>query len=385
MKKGKIKQIISEDSAFLLKQLGVDCEDRKQFEQSERLVSRLEMKQNYVDAENKKLQHDRLMESIKVQKYKQKKRNIYLFTKIAALIILFAGIGYFFYDENIADQQNFIVADINIDSISETRLIMPEGKKITVSKNEEVLVENSTNTIQIRNTKKYVTKEINLKRKAEPEYITAVVPKGKIQKINLPDGSTVWINSAGTLSFPSVMNSGKRVVHLNGEAYFDVKHDKSSPFIVKTNGMDIRVLGTSFNVKAYMEDNQYATTLVEGEVELQEVKSGKTFIMKPGNHVTYDIKKRVMNVRNVDTDYYTIWRNGLFMFEYEELSHILKRIERTYDIDIKLLATSLRSHKISGKIERKNSPIRTLGSICDLLKLKIEYRDRTYYLKEKNR
>jgi len=157
------------------------------------------------------------------------------------------------------------------------------------------------------------------------------VPFGAKTNIVLPDGSKVWLNSGSNFSYPSEFGDN-RPVTLTGEAFFEVEKD-SKPFIVSTEYGDVMVKGTSFNVKAFKDEN-FETTLISGIVTVTEKNTNKTVTLSPGQQAS--IFNSHINVLNVDTEYYTSWKNGKLIFNEEYLPKAVKRLERWYNVTIQL-------------------------------------------------
>lgn len=156
---------------------------------------------------------------------------------------------------------------------------------------------------------------------------------GEEKHFFLPDGTEVWINSGTSLRYAKAASSNERKVFLNGEAYFSVKKDESLPFIVQTEKLSVKVLGTRFNVKAYKDDERTVTTLESGKVEVK-TKNKKSFILDPNqqlsyNHKTFDV--RIVEVPAEDIDG---WRNGQLIFSNASVIEIVQTIERDFNVTI---------------------------------------------------
>ncbi|WP_461533315.1 FecR family protein [Sinomicrobium sp.] len=173
----------------------------------------------------------------------------------------------------------------------------------------------------------------------------------------LPDGSKVTLNSESSLKIVPGFNDATRTVRLNGEAFFEVTHNKTRPFIVETqNGLKIKVLGTSFNVKAYKENAAVETTLVTGKVELYEKDSTTpSAILSPEQQAIFDPKKRNISVEQVSTSSITSWKEGILTFDNSPLLNVVKDIERWYGVSIQIISPELKSYSFSGKFLRKYS------------------------------
>lgn len=191
--------------------------------------------------------------------------------------------------------------------------------------------------------------------KGVPRQVIATHYGKRIHTI-LPDGSSVWLNSGSSVSYATnLLNGGKREVTLNGEAYFDVKHDSQHPFIVRAGRLQIVVLGTAFNVKAYKEDAFIETTLIRGKVEItNDARPGHTIVLLPDQKVSINttmsaIKKTVLAIKPITKDSLaaspeakmpdeaiaeTAWVNDKLTFKKEQFSELAIQLERWYDVKI---------------------------------------------------
>ncbi|HWK98689.1 MAG TPA: FecR domain-containing protein, partial [Parapedobacter sp.] len=178
--------------------------------------------------------------------------------------------------------------------------------------------------------------------------MSLTTPKGGTYQITLPDGSKVWLNANSTLKYPSQFSKEMRVVELEGEAYFDVSHQTNPigqqrsliPFLVKTNGQTIEVLGTQFNVSAYLDDSEAQTTLVEGSVRLSLSRKSRESSFTPDNQVVLkpgeqgQFSNGTITTRQVDTEQFTAWRYGRFVFQQTPMEDVLRQLGRWYDIEV---------------------------------------------------
>ena len=157
-------------------------------------------------------------------------------------------------------------------------------------------------------------------------------PQGTNSRISLPDGSQVWLNAGSTLSYRSDFNRSSRDIGLSGEAYFEVTHNPRRPFVVEFEGGEIQVLGTSFNVKAYRDDDIVAVTLDEGRVVLDDRRGGR-FELSPSEQLLYDRRSgegRI--VRGADAMRYSIWKDDVISFRDTPLAEVLETLSRWYDV-----------------------------------------------------
>lgn len=179
-------------------------------------------------------------------------------------------------------------------------------------------------------------------------YNTIVVPKAGTYQINLSDGTKVWINALSELSFPVNFVGEERLVHLKGEAYFEVAHDADKPFIVEVDGHRTNVLGTAFNINAY---GPMITTLIKGKVEVSN-QEGKNVVLKPGYAAvsTGEISVSKANLRKV-----TAWKDGDFYFKSDPIEEIMEEVSRWYDVEIVYQNTMPQGSKMSGSIARSSN------------------------------
>lgn len=171
----------------------------------------------------------------------------------------------------------------------------------------------------------------------------------------LSDGTRVWLNAKSELEFPVDFVSRERIVKLNGEAYFEVAPNAERPFIVETGGMKTRVLGTSFNIQAYGNEQTFVTTLITGKVEVSLEEEKKTVVLKPGfasywDKGTEQLGSKEVNVRNA-----IAWRYGDFVFEEEDIEVVMRVLSRWYGVEFIFDGGRKGKHTFSGKISKDKS------------------------------
>lgn len=182
--------------------------------------------------------------------------------------------------------------------------------------------------------------------------MTVQVEIGQKAKIQLPDGTSVWLNSASSLTYDNTHNK-KRVVYLQGEAYFEVSKDKVRPFIVKTNNISVEALGTSFNIKAYPDDDYIAATLIEGSIRISSPVRSE--LLDPDEKLTIT-KNNGQFAKSVlsDAEKNVSWINNQLTFEQERLEDIAKTLERMYNVRIRFTSDKLKDVRFSGTIKNNN-------------------------------
>lgn len=179
-------------------------------------------------------------------------------------------------------------------------------------------------------------------------YQTVKVPSGQRVELILPDSTHVWVNANTTVRYPLEFDEDSRDVELDGEAYFEVKHNSKCPFIVHTSKMDIEDLGTKFNVDAYAGNNYQEASLIEGKVSVKMSGSkGHTYVLEPGKMFTVaGGKERIEDIS--DTDKYR-WTEGLYCFSAKTMAEIMRDFEKFYGVHIVVDNEQIRKITLSGK------------------------------------
>ena len=190
----------------------------------------------------------------------------------------------------------------------------------------------------------------------QPVYHCLEVPRGGEFSFLLPDSTTVFLNAESRLRFPDRFVPGsERIVYLSGEAYFDVKRDPRSPFLVCLEHSAVKVTGTSFNVKAYPDDTNEATTLISGTVSMGIGTTEQWIVLKPGEQGYYDATRETLLQQTVDVNYYTAWKDGVFAFYRQPLEEVMKTLGCWYLFDTHYQNEALKSILYTGKINRHAS------------------------------
>jgi transmembrane sensor len=176
---------------------------------------------------------------------------------------------------------------------------------------------------------------------------------GDKSSIVLPDSTKVWLNSGSKLSFSSKFKKEDRKVILEGEAFFSVSKDKKHPFRVKTTELDIEVLGTKFDLKAYPEERSVSTTLVEGSIKISS-KYQQTLI-KPNQKIVFDKASKEMSLQEItDISIDTDWRDGRLSFRNESLGELKPILERWFDVDILFADEQVKNRRFTGVLQRES-------------------------------
>ena len=180
-----------------------------------------------------------------------------------------------------------------------------------------------------------------------------LVPQGQTYKLALADGTNVMLNAESELTFPSEFDTDRREVFLKGEAFFQVTHNEKAPFIVHTDQLDVQVLGTTFNVSGYNNENMLKVTLVEGSIRIHQ--QGDSVKIRPNEQYNYNKNTREKRVQTVDTELFTSWVNDEYIFKDTTLDEIFNRINHWYMFDVTYESPSLKEKRFFLTIGRDAS------------------------------
>ncbi|HEY9262564.1 FecR family protein, partial [Chitinophaga sp.] len=202
-------------------------------------------------------------------------------------------------------------------------------------------------------------------------YNTLRTPRGGQFKITLPDGTTVWLNAASSIRYPTTFPGQERRVEMSGEAYFEVAKDEEKPFKVSANGKaEVKVLGTHFNVHAYPEEGIIKTTLLEGAVSMS-TPANAPVLLKPGQQAAAG-QTTIEVVNDANIDQVMAWKYGLFNFDKSNLPSVMNELSRWYDVDVRYEG-QVPSRIFRGKIKRDLSLTQVLEVLQDVnIKFKME-------------
>lgn len=218
-----------------------------------------------------------------------------------------------------------------------------------------------------------------------PAMLECMVPHGKQQQLVLPDGTNVWLNAGSMLVYPqSFKGADTRTVYLTGEGCFKVVSNPEQPFIVQTAHLDVRALGTSFNVEAYLNEPETRATLEEGSIQVNvQSEQGKSFVLKPNEQLVYNILNRSINIRRVDAAQMEKEKSGYMLFENATFSQIVNEMERRFGVSIQYEGGAY----VDGRYTIKFSPHETLDDamrvLAELLVIDYDIQAKTVYIRNK--
>ena len=243
-------------------------------------------------------------------------------------------------------------------------LVLPNGEKRVLPQNDTAFfLQEQGNSIQIDSRTLIMDGKGQGETAEEPVYYTMNIPYGGEYSLVLPDGTKIYLNAGTSLRYPNHFCGDSREIFLSGEAYLEVARDEERPFIVRTSEVDIRVLGTVFNINAYPDGDYVRTTLVAGKVEAQ--CGEERILMEPGMQVAYNKAMRQADYFPVDVHLFTSWKDGYYDFEEMSLGELMQVLSRWYNVQVKFAEPALKDLKFSGRLKRYEE--------VDLLFERLEY------------
>lgn len=268
----------------------------------------------------------------------------------AAVILLLISLGSLYWAKVNVKVEPTVFVSALVPGRSVAVLTLADGSKKELAEEQfvisasDVVVENRNNSLRY-----------NVKDSVVPTgrevYNEIYVPRGGEYHLVLSDGSQVWINSETKVKYPVEFKGPERKIYISGEAYVKVVRNESQPFMVKTDDFVLQVLGTEFNIRTYRDEKASYATLVKGSISIKD-ESGSCFKLKPSEQLSYDKQQRVSYVKPVQTDLFTSWKEGMYIFEKQRLEDVLSIVSRWYDLTFFYVNADVKDISFSGRVKR---------------------------------
>ena len=299
--------------------------------------------------------------------------------KFAAIMILPLSLGVFLLiREN--KQEKVVYAEVPVQpGRKQAVLTLSSGQQVMLA---DTIVHVNEKGMVISNfpDKELVYKIMNDTMKTETIYNTVTVPRGGEYKLVLADGTIVWLNSDSHIRYPVTFSGNTRQVELEGEAYFEVAKDVEKPFIVRMNEYNVRVTGTQFNVRNYLNES-LATTLVEGGVQIE--RKGKVDRLRPGQQAV--LENNEIRIRVVNVEEQVAWRHGAFGFTQCRLENIMEELARWYDVDVFYMNQQVKNYHFSAWFKRSSSINEVINILEKTKKISLDLKGRILTVKDISR
>ncbi|TKC57126.1 DUF4974 domain-containing protein [Pedobacter hiemivivus] len=315
----------------------------------------------------------------------------------AAIASIIFSVTLFYYKQKTSTNQPVKIAYQNdiAPGKNGATLTLSSGKKIYLSDFQDGTIASESGVSITKDSIGQLIYTINRNTSSGKGVNTLETSKGEQSQVRLPDGSTVYLNAASSLSYPANFTEHPyRKVKLSGEAYFEVAKDKAHPFIVQTKGQQVQVLGTHFNINAYPDETAIKTTLLEGSVSVtllsasgnrkgitagEPVTSKSKIILKPGQQSIL-AQTEQLNISQVDAQAEVAWKNGEFVFERENIKSIMRKISRWYNVEI-IYEGDVEKKALWGSISRYSNVKNVLEMLSVTGAVAFEIRDQTIIVK----
>lgn len=207
------------------------------------------------------------------------------------------------------------------------------------------------------------------------EYATRL---GQRAKVTLSDGTQIWLNAGSNLKYPNEFKGDIREVYLTGEAFFDVAKDKKHPFIIHTNKMDTKVLGTSFNVQAYPDQTTQEVSVLTGRVNVKSTVTDENVYVTPGQKVVFKSKSNKLQAfKDIPVNTISLWRKNIMVFEETPLPEVIATINRNYNVAIEIKNKNLNTLKINGYFKELSAD-QVVALVCNIVNAEYKFEAGVY-------
>ncbi len=343
--KDKIGELTGQEKQELLAWLEESDFNRQIFDE---LAKGSSLSRSY--AEYRNVHREQVWNKIEKQIAPQRSRVSLRWIGYAASVMILVVAGWFAFqmsDNKDSVQEGKKVARIT-PGTQKAILHLDNGEQVVLADNNTVIVEDSLSgkIEQVDKTLVYQT-ESTVK---EERLNVLEIPNGGEFQVTLADGSRVWLNAGTKLTYPIAFVGKERRVCLDGEGYFEVERDESKPFIVEINGMEVKVLGTSFNLRSFTADNRSMATLISGKIEVKTPTQRVELL--PNQQADLLVGENKLDVHEVDAIAYGAWTKGKFVFRRERLETILDDVSRWYNVTVFYEQSRVKDILFSGIVER---------------------------------
>lgn len=282
---------------------------------------------------------------------------------VAASIAVLFSIGLYSWIEVKKDtSMSLALLETTISTLSGDEIVLIENEDKMQLKDESSIRYDAQGKSNVE--EHIVKKEMAIEKEEKKEEVyQIIVPKGRRANITFSDGTRMHVNAGTRVIYPAVFKKDKREILVEGEVYLEVEKDSSRPFIVKTNGFDVKVLGTEFNVCAYKEDASASVVLVNGSVEVRTTKNEKS-LLSPSQRI--EINEKGSNIKEVDVFEYICWKDNMMLLNDRKAGETLDRLSRYYGRAI-WYNEEIGNIPVSGKLDLRENMEDVINILCQSL------------------
>jgi len=300
---------------------------------------------------------DRILNSIQEHARKRTSfrffRFIPLIIRVAAMIVIVLSVGSLLVYKQFSKDPLTQFAQSNLEEKNQGMIVFSDGTTKKLKMNESFIDYSSSNGIVVVKNTEEEEEFGNAQQVKDPVLNQVVVPFGQRHKVLLSDGTMVQLNAGSKLTFPATFSGKTREVYLQGEGFFEVHKNEKQPFIVKTDYVDIKVLGTTFNISTYCDEHFMTTVLVEGKVHILQkdrLLANDEFTLTPGQACIYSVNSKKSVVKEVDVNDYILWKDGIYNFKEMPLLDVVSRVSKFFNSKIQIENEDLANTLVSGKL-----------------------------------
>jgi len=306
----------------------------------------------------------------------RQRRRMTTFLRYAAAIAAVVALGTWLYVHYAPQQSRTVdyqaLVSETVDNLTgNVTLVLPGDEKIEVSEANVDVVHDALGKLRVNQE---IVKEKSASSNKTDNFNRLIVPYGKTGHVVMSDGTNMWVNSGSRVVYPAVFEDNRREIYVDGEVYLEVSPNASAPFVVKTDRMEVRVLGTVFNVSAYKNDEVHSVVLAEGSVKVRGTGEKQETTLRPRERFTLNAEANRSQVENVDVMDYICWKYGFLSFKRETLTSVFQRLERYYNVRMEYDVAAASRATFSGKLDLKDDIAETFRiiSVAAPVKYKVE-------------
>jgi len=340
-----------------------DKEKEEQILHLGKLIKSIRVRESGLSPENKSQIWEKIQMETSFRRQRLVRRRWFTAASVAASLLLLISSYYFFEWTKGNDSVDYLsIVSQQTDTVNQdkVRLVLSEDKTLNIEQENVELVYDKNGKVNIDQESSAESNDDNSK----PQLNQLIVPYGKSSSVVLSDGTKIWVNAGSRLIYPTVFSENKREIFVEGEIYLEVARNEHLPFVVKTDVLEVEVLGTSFNVQAYKGETNQSIVLVTGSVSVRNSARKDAAKLIPNQMYSYEGKSQKSTIQKVDIYDHICWKYGFLHFESEKLGTVLDRLGRYYDLGIEYDVDQTKNILVSGKLDLKENVADVFKSIA---------------------
>lgn len=366
-----VKNPTFESNKYWEEYISEHTEEKASFEQAKYILSKFLKEKNNPGEEDIRNVWLNIRAEIKNPPRKTRYLN---FWSVAASILLIIGIGTGIFFKVIEKQETTVdYASLAVDKTegNEVKLVLSDNSEKRFATDDPSIKYSQNGEIRVDSMA--LSDELTVTEKSEQEVLNQlIVPKGKRSSLTLSDGTKLFLNSGSQAIYPVTFRKKIREIYIRGEAYLEVAHNANCPFIVKTDHLDVKVLGTEFNVKSYPDEANSSVVLVKGSV--QAIVKSQKIAMRENELFTLDNSTEKISLEKTNVLEYISWKDGWMYCTNERMESVAQKLSRYYDIKIQFIDPKVKDITLTGKLDLKDEYSKVFDVIRFIAPTPIDYK-----------